>query len=347
MKLTESEITALKVEHKSEKNRRKADRIKSVLMRNEGLTYEEIGRHLLLDEDTIRGYVSKYKEGGIDHLLEWNYQGRQSQLTKIQEQELDQHLEEHCYQKAEDIIVYIQENYQKKYSLSGITKLLKRLGYSYKQFTTVPVGADSEKQEEFIKEYEELKKTKGEDDVITFTDATHPNLQTEVGRGWIKKGTEKEIPTASGRQRINILGAINLEEKSSPLIEFYETINRDSVVDFIEKLENKYPNAPNIHYICDNAKYFYAKEVKEKLKNSRVKIHYLPTYSPNLNPIEAFWKFFKQHALKNRFFPDFKSFKSACLDFFNNLNAYSNKLDSFISDKFRIIDSQNAKNIFQ
>lgn len=347
MKLSEAEIAALRVKHKLLKDRRMADRIKAVLMRSRGCDWQEIAECLLLDDSTIREYVKKYEESGLDVLLEWKYQGRQKKLTKEQVEELDQHIEHHCYQRAEEIVLYIEETYGVRYTVDGVTKLLKSLGFSYKQFSTVPSKADSEAQEEFIQKYEEMKKNKKDDEVIVFSDAVHPNLQTEVGKGWIKKGEKKEIPSASGRQRLNILGAINLEEKTSPLIKMYDTINADSVIDFIEALENKYPDASSINYICDNARYFYSKKVREKLESSRVEFHYLPSYSPNLNPIETFWKFFKQYCIKNRYFPSIKDFKKACLEFFDNLPTYAQKLDSFVSDNFRTIDASIATTPFE
>jgi len=346
-RISATDLQELKLAHKRTKDKRIADRYKAVLMRISGLEWAEIAEYLLLDDTTIRKYYNIYETEGIDGLETWNYQGRPSKLTENQKIELSKHLEAHCYQRAEEIIAYIQDVYQVTYSKDGVTKLIKNLGFVYKKFSDVPCQADAEKQAEFIKKYNDIKQAKKEDEVIVFSDATHPNLQTELGRGWIKKGQEKIIPSASGRQRLNILGAINLEEKDKPLIKTYNTINNEAVIDFIEILEKKYPDASKIIFICDNARYYHSKEVKKRLTKSRVEFVFLPSYSPNLNPIERFWRFLKQYGLKNRFFPDLDSFRQGCFDFLDNLKAYNHKLDSWVSDNFSPIDASNVFPIFE
>ncbi|KIA76341.1 hypothetical protein DB43_AK00010 [Parachlamydia acanthamoebae] len=52
-----------------------------------------------------------------------------------------------------------------------------------------------------------------------------------------------------------------------------------------------------MHIICDNGRSNKNKKVEEYLKTSKIKIHYLPPYSPNLNPIERLWKVLRQKKL--------------------------------------------------
>ncbi|WP_408633529.1 transposase [Parachlamydia acanthamoebae] len=49
--------------------------------------------------------------------------------------------------------------------------------------------------------------------------------------------------------------------------------------------------------MCDNGRSNKNKKVEEYLKTSKIKIHYLPPYSPNLNPIERLWKVLRQKKL--------------------------------------------------
>ncbi|MBE7547044.1 MAG: transposase [Planctomycetia bacterium] len=60
--------------------------------------------------------------------------------------------------------------------------------------------------------------------------------------------------------------------------------------------------AGTIYIISDNAKYYRSKLVKEYLANSRIKIKFLPSYSPNLNLIERLWKFFRKKILYNKYY---------------------------------------------
>ena len=80
---------------------------------------------------------------------------------------------------SKEISVYIEKTFRTYYTIGGVTSLLHSLGYSYKKPKHVPVKANKEKQDEFIKKYNELKATKSETDKIYFMDRCHPqhNLQ--------------------------------------------------------------------------------------------------------------------------------------------------------------------------
>ena len=95
----------------------------------------------------------------------------------------------------------------------------------------------------------------------------------------------------TGRRRVNINGAIDLQ-RLEPVVRFDETINTDSTIALFEQLQALNLAATWIYVICDNARYYRSKAVKEYLKDSRIKLVFLPPYAPNLNLIERLWKFF-------------------------------------------------------
>nr|WP_261341688.1 transposase [Candidatus Kuenenia stuttgartiensis] len=61
---------------------------------------------------------------------------------------------------------------------------------------------------------------------------------------------------------------------------------------------------------------YRSKLVKEYLANSRIKIKFLPSYSPNLNLIERLWKFFRKKILYNKYYDTYEKFKNKCFKFF-------------------------------
>jgi hypothetical protein len=97
------------------------------------------------------------------------------------------------------------------YSVRGMTELLQRLGYVYKKPKWVPGKADSEAQEAFLKAYPDLKRNKVEQDPIYFIDTTHPHHNPVVGYGWIKRDLEHSIRSNTGRRRLNVNGAIDVD----------------------------------------------------------------------------------------------------------------------------------------
>ena len=139
----------------------------------------------------------------------------------------------------------------------------------------------------FLAEYEKLKRDKGEDDPVYFMDAVHPQHNPVIACGWIKRGEDREVRSNTGRRRVNINGAIDLE-RLEPVVRFDDTINTDSTIALFEQLEQVNLAATWIYVICDNARYYRSKAVKEYLKTSRIKLVFLPPYAPNLNLIERY-----------------------------------------------------------
>ena len=321
-----------------EPDRRFADKIRALLHLDNGWSYKKISEALYLDDQTIRNYEHLYKEGGIDLVLTTNYKGGSTKLSVSQESELKSHLEENIYVSTKEIVGYIQQVYGVKFHKSGLVYTLHRLGFSYKKPKIVPGKADAEKQKEFVKEYEELKENKSEKDPIYHLDGVHPQHNAVAGYGWILKGKEKEIKANSGRDRVNLNGALNAETHKVVIRED-KTINAQSTIALLKQLEEKHPEAGNIYCIADNARYYKAKLVKEYLETSRVRMIHLPPYSPNLNPIERLWKFFYKKVKHNKYYEKVYEFRESCFDFFENIDEHKDELASLLTDNFHIVNT--------
>lgn len=307
-------------------------------MLGSGWSVKKIAEALLMDPDSVRAHFKRYQEGGMEALLRHDAGGQSARLNEQQEMELDAHLSEHLYTSAKAVANHVQKTYGIVYSERGITHLLHRLGYTYKKATLIPGKADGEAQIAFLEKYEKLKKNKAEGDPIYFMDATHPHHNPIAGSGWIKRGGTYEIPTNTGRRRLNINGAFNAETLKA-VVRFDDTINADSTVALFQRLEREHADAQKIYIICDNARYYRSKVTQEYLKNSRIVLLYLPPYAPNLNLIERYWKFFKKKVLYDSYYETFKEFKNACSDFFLSQKRHIDELRSLMTEKFEIIYS--------
>ena len=68
-----------------------------------------------------------------------------------------------------------------------------------------------------------------------------------------------------------------------------------------------------------------------------IEIHYLPPYSPNLNPVERLWLYFQKQVLYNKYHKDFKSFTKSCKTFFANIRHHKKQLSLLINDNFQTL----------
>ena len=120
-------------------------------------------------------------------------------------------------------------------------------------------------------------------------------------------------------------------------VDEYTTIDGDAMVDFLTRLE-KGSKANRIHIILDNGSAHRNKKVEEYLKNSRIELHYLPPYSPNLNPIERLWKILREQTQYNHYYPSANDFFTAVREFFSiKIMDLGDLLRRRINDNFELI----------
>ena len=334
--LSPEEVSNLRREHKKCKRSKDGYRINTIILLGTGWSVTAVSEALLLDEGTIRNHLRRYVEGGLKSLLQNHYKGSISKLSDIQIKKLDKHIDENIYYDSKDIIKYIQDEFGVIYSESGMRTLLHRMGYVHKKTKLVPGKADIEAQINFIEEYDNIKATKGENDPLYFMDGTHPHHNAMQGYGWIKKGTDKEIKSNTGRKRLNINGAIDPATQSM-VFRFDDTINAQSTVKLLKAIERKHKNAISIYVVCDNAPYYRSKLVKKYLEQSKIQLMFLPAYSPNLNLIERLWKLFHEKVLYNKYYSEFSEYKFACHTFFKKIRKYKKEIKSRLTDNFQLI----------
>lgn len=342
--LNEEQVLELKLVHKTIRDKKLADRIKAILYLHYGLGYEQTAKLLMFDETTLRRYVQKFQEKGLDGLLEMRYVGGASRLTSNQEVSLKRYFKRHTAQTALAVVNHLKKRYGVKYSVIGATKLLHRLGFVYKKPKVVPGKADRLKQEEFLKQYQAIKKGLGAKDQIYFVDSTHPSHNTQLSYGWILKGkrNDKYIKTNTGRERLNLNGALNLNgSKTKAIVLSEKTINSEATINLLETIKKKQKQG-RVCVILDNASHHHARVVGRWLfHHPRFKLIFLPPYSPNLNPIERLWCFFHRKVTANHYFETFAEFKNTSLNFFKDLKIYRKELSTLLTDSFQLVAQPN------
>jgi transposase len=248
--LTEDQKFHLEVQHRLERDGRVRDRIKAVLLANEGWTHKQIAQALRIHETTVREHLCDYLR---EEKLKPNNGGSKSKLDEQKGNELIAHLEKNTYPSTKEIIDYVALTYGAIYTQQGMYDWLLNHRFSYKKPKGTPQKFNVELQKEFIKKYNELKATLTSNEVILFMDSVHPTQETKITYGWIRRGVEKLIATVASRKRINLTGAINLNTMDVIARE-YETINGSAI-------EIANPTATKIHMIADGGSAHTSHEV--------------------------------------------------------------------------------------
>ena len=316
-----------------------AIRVRVVLALDSGYTIKEVADILLLDEDTVSKWEKKYEKRQFfsDWLKEY-YAGYDGKLTKQQIEEIEGFVKKHTVTDCREVVSFIKAQFGKEYTATGVTKLLHRLGFVYKQVVLVPGKLDEAKQEAWLKEYKSLEENKKDDEVILFGDGVHPTHNIHKTKAWIKKGEEKQIKTNTGRGRLNINGALDMETLTVTT-HFSETINAQETMKLFDKIQLVYKDKTTIYLIIDNARYYKNKDVTAYLEKEgcRIKLKFLPPYSPNLNFIERLWKFMKKYIIGVTYREKFKEFEYDIHQFFNNIDRYETQLKQFIGTELHLV----------
>jgi len=202
----------------------------------------------------------------------------------------------------------------------------------------IPAKADPEKQKEFLEQeiQPRLEAAQAGKRVVFFVDAAHFVLAPFLGFLWSVARVFIQAP--SGRQRFNVLGALNAMTHELITITNDAYITAESVCALLEKIANLYVGIP-ITIFLDNARYQKCALVMEKAKSLNIELCFLPSYSPNLNLIEtrSVWKFVKKKCLYSKYYEKFPAFKAAiskCLD--ETMTTYKSDLDSLLTLRFQL-----------
>lgn len=333
IKLSPQQRDELILIHQNTYERRAADRIKSIILLDQGYTKEEVARILLLDRNTIRNFAKRYLEHGPEALMEDGYSGSEGYLSKAQQQELIKELNRTLYSTAKEIGAYIRRTFGVTYRNDAIIKLLHRLGFSYKKTKGVPAKADFELQEQFIEKYRHLRKNLKKNEKIYFLDAMHPVHNSRPDYGWIRKGTERTIRTISARNRINTNGLYSPNDQET-IVQSARSINAQATIKLFRHVRKKHPELERIIIIHDNARAYHSRWLKERLPKG-IELMPLPAYSPHLNLIERLWKLFRKDVMSNRYYSSFMEFKHASANFFRSLRGRKEQLATLMAENFQ------------
>jgi len=335
---TRTELTALVRDGKAES--RITRRANALLLLDDGLSCEAIAKVLYMDDDTIRYWHELYREKGLKWLAEFGYKGRACEMTAVQQEALAKWVEATLPRTTSAVGEWIEATCGISYTRSAIIKLLKRLGMEYRKPRPLPRKLDPARQAAFIKAYNDLLNHLADDEAVMFTDAVHPTHEARPAGCWAPKGTKVAIAQTSGRERLNIQGAIDLETGRTRMLEVL-TVDAVSTIALLTAIMIMYPTKRLIHVFLDNARYHHAKMVQEWLARPgcRIKLHFIPTYCPHLDPIERLWGLMHKNVTHNRCYAKFNDFCNAVLGFLRdevpkNWPLYCDT----VTDNFRIIN---------
>ena len=167
---------------------------------------------------------------------------------------------------------------------------------------------------------------------VFFVDAAHLLWGPFLGYLWCR--IRRFVLGAHGRNRFNILGALEAFSHEFIYVKNDSYVDRWSIVELIMKIAKQQYSVPTT-IVLDNAAYQHAAVAKWIAKYYGIELLYLPSYSPNLNLIERFWKFLRSMVLNNKDYESFDCMKNAISFFVENLFQHRKELSKLLTANFQ------------
>ena len=315
----------------------------TLFLKAQGYAHHEIADLIQISPTTLRTYLDQFTAGGVDGLKPLHYAGKPNRLDE-QHAAIIAHLEAAPPATLKEAQAKIEEASQLKRSLPQVRAFLQRHKLRRRKMKQLPKDGDPAwltAQETFkIEQLEPLMKQAQEHTLhLFFVDAAHFVLLPCLG--YLYSLVVRYLPSSPGRQRFNVLGALHAFSHELVTITNATYINAAAVCALLEKLAAQFQDLP-IVLILDNARYQKCQVVFDTAARLKIRLVYLPPYSPNFNLIERVWKFTRKTVLYNAYYTKFENFSAAIAECLSKTHTtYKEELETWLNPKFQSF--KNAK----
>ena len=190
----------------------------------------------------------------------------------------------------------IYKRYGIRLSANSVGRLLAQLGITAQKPLWKAYQQDPERARKWVREdypaiEKEAKQWKAE---IWFADESGLRSDSHAGTTWGLKGQTPVVRSTGARYRLNMISAVNRRGQLRFMIE-KKGVNADVICRFLDRLMvgSKTP----VFLIWDGHPVHKSKKVTEKVESyaGKLRLYFLPGYSPELNPGEGVWRDVKSH----------------------------------------------------
>jgi len=334
LEFTEAEKRTLNYERYHHPHPRVQRKLEAVWLKSQGVAHGEISRLTGISGTTLTSYLRAYQQGGIEALKMVRFYRPQSEL-RVHQGTLEAYFREHPPASVKQAMATIEALTGVRRSANRVRLFLRHMGLKCRKVGMVPAKADADVQEAFKTTQLEprLEEAKSGQRAVFFVDAAHFVLAPFLGMLWCFARVLIRAP--AGRQRFNVLGALNAITHELVMVTNDTYITASTVCELLRQIAALQLRVP-ITLVLDNARYQKCRVVEALAGPLQIEMLYLPAYSPNLNLIERLWKFVKKTCLYSTYYANFQDFKhaiSTCLA--QTHTTYKKELDSLLTLRFQ------------
>ena len=317
-----------------------APRIRAVRSVRDGESPEDVARTLRVTPRAMYRWLALYRRGGWNALKAKPLAGRPPKLdgnklkwlyntvTQKNPLQLKFHFAPWTREMVADLI---RRKYGIRLAKNSVGRLLAQPGITPQKPLYRAMERDETLVQKWLKaEFPKIKRmAKAQDADIYFGDAAHIRSDHHAGRTWGKKGETPVVATTGARHAMSLISAITSKGRMRFMIKATGGVNADVFIEFLKRL--LVGETRTIFLVVDRGPAHRAKKTKAFVETlgGRLRLFFLPPYSPDRNPDELVWKHLKADTVGRMAVTDKDDFKSKVVTSMRSLQKSPRKTCSF------------------
>lgn len=293
------ERKSLIIEMKRETKPSRRLRMHITLLASDGRSSAEISRVLFCSRTTVHAVTSRFIREGRTAFDDRRRRGPRPLLCGETNERLERLVEEdsptsHGWLRSrwscKLLALQLLRERLAQVSRETLRRALHRLGFRWRRPRPVPPEKDSDEQiEEKQARLEDVLQMTKEAGSF-FQDETKLETNPKVGFCWMRKGKQRPLRTPGTNSKVWISGALNFKTGRFHWVGG-ERRNDELFIRLLDHLRRIYRRHKRLHLAVDNDGSHISKRVKRYVEDSagRVRLHPLPSWSPESNPVELVW----------------------------------------------------------
>lgn len=235
------------------------------------------------------------------------------------------------------VVLLLQENYGVHVGRETVRRWLHQQDLVYRRPRPV-LGPKDPKRPYKLRTIRAVLRHLPAHEIAVFQDEVDVNTHPKIGSMWMLRGQQAEVVTPGTNTKRYLAGSLNWRTGELILTEGRKR-NADLFLAHLDELRRRYRCYRVIHVICDNGSFHKpdrCRKVKEYLEKwgHRVKLHFLPTYAPETNPIERVWWHLHEEITRNHRCKDIEALLDLVFDWLDAGSSF--QIETSVYDSARV-----------
>lgn len=329
IELTTEERKALLKEYRHTGTARSARRAQIILLLAEGWSYREVRQATFASYDLIAQCVTQFEQGRVAALVGrgapaetvplWQVQVVQWLLSKTPQDFGYFRSRWSCDTLAEVLAWETGQRLSRETIRCGLAKM----GLVWRRPRPVLGPKDPQYQVKLAQLRQFLKDLPAEETAV-FEDEVDVQLNPKLGSCWMIRGRQAEVPTPGNNVKRHLAGSLHWRTGRLLVSPAGTRRNAELFVAHLEDLRRRLKGYRRIHVVCDNAAFHTCRAVQDYVARwaNRLRLHFLPTYAPETNPIERIWWRLHETVTRNHRQPTIDHLLQEVYDWFTTQQSF-------------------------